>query len=155
MGHSYRMFDFAPVGLPLSLLAVVFLAFGWRLLPPPAGQAAAEARFAVEDYTSEALVPEGSPVAGQTVRDFEEMGEGEVTVIAIIREGERRYIPAGHWVLFAGDVLVLQADPVALKPVVDHARLELLGAAESPPPARAIATTSWGRWKQSSRRTAR
>ncbi len=130
LGHSYRMFDFAPVGLPLSVLAVGFLAFGWRLLPKREAQATAEARFALEDYTSEALVPEGSPIADKTVRELEEMGEGEVTVSAIIRDGERRYIPAGHWTLFAGDVLVLQADPVALKPVVDHARLELLGAAE-------------------------
>ena len=44
LGHPYRMFDFAPVGLPLSVLAVGFLAFGWRLLPKREGQATAEAR---------------------------------------------------------------------------------------------------------------
>ena len=130
LGHPYRLFDFVPVGLPLSVLAVGFLALGWRLLPNREGQASTEGKFSLEDYTSEALLPEGSPVAGKTVRDLEEMGEGEVAVSAIIREGNRRYIPASHWVLFAGDVLVLQADPVALKPVVDQARLELLGAAE-------------------------
>ena len=54
-----------------------------------------------------------------------------MTVAAIIREQEHRYIPAADWVLFAGDLLVLQGDPVELKPVVDQARLELLGAAEA------------------------
>ncbi len=58
------------------------------------------------------------------------MAEGEVTVSAIIREGDRRYIPAAHWTLFGGDVLMLQADPVELKPLIDQANLELLGAAE-------------------------
>jgi di/tricarboxylate transporter len=131
-GHPYRLFDFAPVGLPLSIVAVAFLSVGWRLLPKDRrGSASAEKKFQIEDYTSEALLPEGSPLVGKTVADLEAPGEGEVTVAAIIREQEHRYIPAADWVLFAGDLLVLQGDPVQLKPVVDQARLELLGAAEA------------------------
>ena len=129
MGKPYHLFDFVPVGLPLSILAVILLSVAWRLTPKRRGQASAEKRFAVEEYTSEARLPEGSPFVGRTVAELEALGEGEVTIAAIIREGDRRYIPAGHWVLFAEDVLVLQADPVALRPVLDQARLELLGAA--------------------------
>ncbi len=129
LGKPYHLFDYVPVGLPLSVLAVVLLSLAWRLTPKRQGQAPAEKRFTVEEYTSEARLPPGSPIAGRTVADFEALGEGDVTIGAIIREGERRYIPSGHWVLFENDVLVLQADPVALKPVLDHAGLELLGAA--------------------------
>lgn len=32
-GHPFSLFDFAPVGLPLSVIAVGFLAVGWRLIP--------------------------------------------------------------------------------------------------------------------------
>jgi di/tricarboxylate transporter len=130
-GQPFRLFDFVPVGLPLSIVAVVFLSIGWRLIPKGRrGQASAERRFEIEDYTSEALLPPGSPLDGKTVADLEAMAEGEVTVSAIIREGDRRYIPAAHWTLFGGDVLMLQADPVELKPLIDQANLELLGAAE-------------------------
>jgi di/tricarboxylate transporter len=61
---------------------------------------------------------------GRTVRDLEALGDGDVTVAAIIREGYRRYIPAGHWTLFEGDILVLEADTHALSQLVDAAKLE-------------------------------
>ncbi len=129
-GQPYHMFDFVPVGLPLSLLAILLLAASWRLTPRRRGQATPERRFALEEYTSEARLPENSPLVGQTVGALEALSEGDVAVSAIIREQDRRYVPAAHWVLFAGDVLVLQGDPVALKPLVDRAGLALLGSAE-------------------------
>jgi di/tricarboxylate transporter len=130
-GHPYRLFDFMPVGLPLSVVAAAFLSVGWRLLPRERrGRAMEEKTFRIEDYTSEALLPAGSPLEGRRVADLEALAEGEVSVAAIVRDHESRVIPAGDWTLRAGDVLVLQGDPVALKPVVDEGRLELLGAAD-------------------------
>lgn len=54
------------------------------------------------------LLPEGAPFAGKTVRDLEQSGEGDVSVAAVIREKFRRYVPAAHWTLYAGDILVLR-----------------------------------------------
>jgi di/tricarboxylate transporter len=131
LGRPYHLFDYAAVGLPLSVLAVLFLSVGWRLIPRSRkGSTTPERRFAIEDYTTEALLPETSPLIGKTVADLEALADGDVSVNAIIREQERRYIPSGHWTLFKDDVLVLQADPVALRSVVDQARLQLLGAKE-------------------------
>jgi di/tricarboxylate transporter len=131
LGQPYHLFDFTPVGLPLTCIAVAFLSVGWRLLPANRrGQPTPEQRFAIEDYTSEALLPEGSPLAGKTVADLEALGEGEVTVTGVIREHMHRYVPRPNWTLYAGDVLVLQGDPTALQPIVDQAKLKLLGADE-------------------------
>jgi di/tricarboxylate transporter len=130
IGKPYHLFDYAPVGLPLSVLAIALLSLAWRLTPRREGRASQEKRIALEEYMSEARLPPESPLIGKTVADLEALGEGEVTVFAIIREHDRRYIPAAHWVLFEHDVLVLQADPVTLKPILDRARLQLLGSAE-------------------------
>jgi di/tricarboxylate transporter len=131
VGRPYHLFDYAAVGLPLSVLTVLFLSVGWRLIPDGRkGTALPERRFAIEGYTTEALLPESSPYAGKTVADLEALAEGDISVNAIIREHDRRYIPGRHWTLFRDDVLVLQADPVALKQVVDQARLTLRGAKE-------------------------
>ena len=131
LGQPYHLFDFTPVGLPLTCIAVAFLSVGWRLLPANRrGQPTPEQRFAIEDYTSEALLPEGSPLAGKTVADLEALGEGEVTVTGVIREHTHRYVPRPSWTLYADDVLVLQGDPTALQPIVDQAKLKLLGADE-------------------------
>jgi di/tricarboxylate transporter len=129
MGKPYHLFDFTPVGLPLTCAAIAFLSVGWRLLPANRrGQPTPEKRFAIEDYTSEALLPDASPLVGKTVADLEALSDDDVTVAGIIREQSHRYVPRPHWALYAGDILVLQGDPTALQPVVDRAKLELLGA---------------------------
>ena len=131
LGQPYHLFDFTPVGLPLTCVAVAFLSVGWRLLPANRrGRPTPERRFAIEDYTSEAVLPEDSPLVGKTVADLEALGEGEVAVTGVIREHTHRYVPRPGWSLYAGDVLVLQGDPTVLQPVVDQARLKLLGAEE-------------------------
>ena len=131
MGQPYHLFDYTPVGLPLTCIAVAFLSVGWRLLPANRrGQPTPEKRFAIEDYTSEAVLPEDSPMVGKTVADLEALGEGEVTVTGVIREHSHRYVPRRNWTLYAGDILVLQGDPTALQPLVDQAGLKLLGAEE-------------------------
>ena len=57
-GRPFALFDFAPVGLPLTVLAVMFLAVGWRLIPKGRkAQPTAEKRFEIEDYLSEAAIP--------------------------------------------------------------------------------------------------
>jgi di/tricarboxylate transporter len=127
-GEPFRMFDFAPVGICLAAVGVAFLTVGWRLLPKIKRGAGAtpETRFSIEDYVTEARLPPASPYVGKTVRDLETLGDGDVTVVAVIREEYRRYIPAGHWTLYEGDILVLEADTHALARLVDAAELELV-----------------------------
>ena len=127
LGEPFRMFDFAPVGVCLTVAGIAFLTFGWRLLPRSRNAAATpETLFSVEGYQTEVRLPADSPFVGKTVAELEKLGEGDMTVAAIIRENYRRYIPSGHWVLFADDILVLQCDARALDRITAQAKLELL-----------------------------
>ena len=64
-GQPFGMFDFAPVGLGLAAAGVVFLAFGYRLLPggrkaaPPLDEA-----LDIQDYMTEARVTADSAIVG-------------------------------------------------------------------------------------------
>jgi di/tricarboxylate transporter len=127
---AYGLFDFAAVGLPLTTLAVVFLAFGWRLLPHREGQKAAEEAFSIEAYSTELRVPRAVQRVNLTVGGFEALVDGEVSVAAILREGTRRYIPAEDWRLFAGDVLIVLGDPVVVSKAVAKTGFEIVGAGE-------------------------
>ena len=130
-GEPFRMFDFAPVGVCLAVAGVAFLSVGWRLLPKiKQGTATPETRFSIEDYVTEVRLPATSPCVGKTVREVEALGDGDVTVAAIIREGYRRYVPAGYWPLFDGDILVLEAEAHALSRLVNAAKLELIHGKE-------------------------
>jgi di/tricarboxylate transporter len=132
-GTPFSLFDYAWVGLPLTVLAVAFLAVGWRLLPKDRkGAPTAEERFSIEDYTTELVIGEKSPLAGKTVGDLEKAADGDVAVTAVVREGGHNYIPSPFWPLFAGDIVIVQAEPSALKQLVDEAKLDLAHASELP-----------------------
>lgn len=126
LGKPFGMFDFAPVGLVLTVVGIVFLAFGWRLLPKPKRSAASpDELFSVAGYQAEVRVPATSPFVNKTVQEFEEASEGDVSVAGIVREGGRRYIPSANWKIFEGDVLILICGAHALSRIVINAKLEL------------------------------
>ncbi|UEM04687.1 SLC13 family permease [Skermanella rosea] len=127
VGEPFRMFDFAPVGAGLAAAGVVFLVFGWRLLPRKRGRGPSDQMFSIENYTTEVRLTPGSPLVGKTVFDLESMAEADITVAGIIREGYRRYVPSGTWTLFADDLLVLEGETHALEKLVKDAKLELIG----------------------------
>ncbi len=132
-GTPFGMFDFTPVGLGVSAVALAFLAVGWRLLPfDRTGATTAANAFEVHPYLSEARLPADTPMVGKTVTEFEALAEGDVEVVAIVREGGHRYVPAGHWTIFANDLLVLRSNPHPLQEIVAEAHLELLGADKGP-----------------------
>jgi len=132
LGTPFGMFDFMPVGFGLALAGVAFLTVGWRLLPSERHGRRSEA-FELENFTTEAVVPASSPLAEKSVSDLENLADEAVTVIGLIRENWRRYVPAGHWMLRADDVLVLEGEPNELKKLVDKAKLELVGRKDISP----------------------
>jgi len=126
LGEPYGMFDFTPVGAGIAIVGFIFLIFGWRLLPQDRkGAATMEAAFNLEAYTTEVLIPEGSPAVGVTIKALEDLGEGEVEVITLLRGRQRRYEPAGNVVIKADDILILQGEPSALERIVVLENLKL------------------------------
>ncbi|HEX7640071.1 MAG TPA: SLC13 family permease, partial [Burkholderiaceae bacterium] len=131
-GPAFRLFDFVPVGLPLTTIAVLFLAFGWRLLPRREGQKSVDESFSIETYATELRVPAEPADPALTVRGLEDLSEGEMSVAAIVREGHRRYVPAEDWRLFPGDVVVVLGDPTVVEKVVARTGFAVHGAKDIP-----------------------
>ncbi|MFZ1415090.1 MAG: SLC13 family permease [Defluviicoccus sp.] len=134
-GQPFGMFDFTPVGASLAALGIAFLAFAWRLLPADRKGMGGQEMFEIADYTTEAVLLPSSPLVAKTVRDLEAVAEREVAVVAIIREGGHRYVPAAHWVLYADDILILEGEATALQKLVAAARLELTASKLADPKA--------------------
>ena len=126
LGQPFHMFDFTPVGAGIAIVGVIFLTFGWRLLPKDRkGAVSMDAAFNLEGYTTEVTVPKDSPAAGVTVKALEELGENEIEVITLLRGRTRRYEPAGNTQIKAGDILILRGEPQALERVVALEKLKL------------------------------
>ncbi|KRC78956.1 SLC13 family permease [Sphingomonas sp. Root241] len=126
-GEPFEMFDYAPVGLGLTLVGLIFLRFAYRLLPrgrraaPTLGEA-----MDIQDYVTEAGIPAGSPAIDETVSAFRERHENEVHVTAILRAGMRSS-PFPDTILKPEDVLILAGAPDSLERVIAADGLELEG----------------------------
>ena len=127
-GHPFGMFAYAPVGLVVAGGGLLFLAFGYRLVPKGRrAPASMDAAFSIERYVTETRLPADNPLVGRTVAELERMGDGEVRVASIIRERFRRYVPRPDWALQADDVLLLAGEPESLERIVARSRLLLSG----------------------------
>jgi di/tricarboxylate transporter len=130
VGRPFEMFDYAPVGLGLSVVGLLYLTFAYRILPKERrGGVSIDAAINIENYVVEATVPQSSPLVDKLAKDVEAMGEGQVRLTTLVRERFRRYKPTPALKLRAGDLLLLEGDPVALERVVARGGLRLGGQA--------------------------
>lgn len=128
-GQPFGMYDFAPVGLGLTLLGVVFLTFGYRLLPRHRTPAATlDATLESKPYVTQVAVPEDWSIGKLRVSELQAMGEGDVGVVALLRGGSRKTNPHGSSILKPGDKLMLEGDQAALEQLIARAKLKLTRA---------------------------
>ena len=131
-GTSFGMFDFAPVGLTVAAVGIGFVALaGWRLLPERlAAQPSDRERplVEIEGYITEARVPSKSAFVGRRLLDLFAVSQGDISVVALVRRKDRILAPSGFLRLQSGDILILEADPQALRRLVETAGVELVGA---------------------------
>jgi di/tricarboxylate transporter len=125
LGRPFDMFDYAPVGLGVSLVGVVFLSFAYRLLPRRNSPSGMEAALEANPYVTEAWVPDDWPAETMTVTALRTLGEGLVRVSAIIRNGKSRREPRGSSLIRRGDTLLLEGDQDALDGLIVRAGLRL------------------------------
>ena len=127
----FRMFDFAPVGIGVALVGILFMSLiGWRLIPQRKGQLSREELFRIEDYVAEVRVPDGSKLAGKFLHDLEQTVENDATVVGLVRRDRKLLAPSSYEMLEVGDILIVEADSEALKSLLDDTKLELVGDKE-------------------------
>jgi di/tricarboxylate transporter len=128
-GKPFGMYDFAPVGLALTGLGVVFLALAYRILP--VGRAPAEtmdAALADAAYVTEVEAPEDWTFGKSRIGDLQALEEGEVAVLALIRAGKRRGSPHPNTRVRPCDRLLLEGPQQALDQLIARTRLKLTRA---------------------------
>ena len=128
LGEPFAMFDYAPVGLALTGIALVFLAFGYRLLPKDR-QGAVNLSDTLEGnaYTTDLRVPDDWAHESMTVKALRETGGGSVRILAVIRDGRRIGRPRGNVVVRSSDLIVLEGAAGALDDFVARTQLRLTG----------------------------
>ena len=123
LGKPFGMYDFAPVGLGLTALGLVFLAFAYRILPKdrPAQVPLTEA-LASQSYATEAVIPDDWDGGPKRVGEIGKASGGVAQVTGIVRTGDRRVQPHANTLVRAGDVLQLEGEADALHKLIADLR---------------------------------
>ena len=126
-GQPFGMFDYFPTGLGLLIVGLIFLRFGYRLLPRDrrAAPTMSEA-LDIKGYVTEAALTEDSPAVGETVSAFIARHSDEVTITSLLRAGMRS-MALPDTILCDDDILILSGDPAALERVIAIDKLALEG----------------------------
>jgi len=133
VGQPFRMFDYFPTGFGLLVIGLIFLRFGYRLLPrdrrgvPTMGEA-----LDIKDYVTEVTIGAGSPAIDETVDQFTDRHDGDVTVTSVMRAGMRSQ-PQPWMTLREGDTLILGGEPDVLERVIATNKFALAGSERDVP----------------------
>lgn len=130
LGAPFSMFDFAPVGIAVSVAGIAYVAFiGWRLIPARPDTISLEGDAGL--YIAEARVKEGSKSIGMTVAElFPLATDNDVTILGLARQGQRLPGFSQAREIREGDFLVLEGDPKQIEALMGAAELTAVGAEE-------------------------
>jgi di/tricarboxylate transporter len=122
---SFAMFDFAPVGLAVAGVGLVFVTLvGWRLVP--ARERAGTEGFETGAYLTEARVPEGSKAVGMRLREVEAVLEqADAQVVGLVRSNLHISAPNPGRLVRALDILVIEAEAEQLASALGNLGLTL------------------------------
>jgi di/tricarboxylate transporter len=127
-GQPFGMFDFAPVGVFLAAVGLLFITLlGWRLLPRRQTQSDSNSMFQIENYVTEVRLPEASKLEKVPIAEMNTVAGTEVQVLGLVRNGVRIHAPSPSERLRKDDILILEADTGTLKTFLDNTGADLAG----------------------------
>ncbi len=120
------MFELTPVGVPVLLTGVLYMLFiGQRLIPEhPAPQTLTDT-FGLRPYLAELRIAPGSNLAGRTLAQSNLGRNFDLTVLAIIHEGQRQLDPSADTILQAGDALLVEGSSEAILKIKNIAGIDI------------------------------
>ena len=124
LGQPFRMFDFAPVGLALTAIGLVFVSFGWRLLPrdrQPQGELGEVT--ATTAYVTEARVPDNWSSTLATV-DRLGLAAGGLRLVGLVGPKGTRRTPLPDAALVPGMILLIEGNDDAIAALFSRLPLE-------------------------------
>jgi di/tricarboxylate transporter len=131
VGYTFSMFDFAPVGIGLSISGLIFIIFiGWKLLPKRIKSNKDPDIFNINDYITEIIIDEESKLNGKPLQDLIEISDGDLQVLNIVRNKYLMHTPDMGMILKKGDIISIEADSEDLQEFLQKSNTNLIAGKE-------------------------
>lgn len=125
---AFGMFDFTIVGPVVAITGVLFISFvGWRLIPKRNSISSSEALFQIENYITEVVITEKSPLENKPIKHIREDKEFEVKVLGIVRNKVRIHAPSPYFILMPQDIMILESSSDDLEKFINNYQVNLVG----------------------------
>lgn len=130
MGYgAFSLFQFTVLGFFTFLIGLGFLAFvSPRLLPDRKipNKEGMDQSYGLKDYVSEVVIPPGSALVGQTLRNSQLQRMFDIDVLEIVHNGIHFSQPLGDKTLTAGDVLLVRGGQTDLLNIKQERGIDIL-----------------------------
>lgn len=125
----FEIFDFAPVGLVLTIVGILFIGLiGYKLIPNRKSLSDNYKLFKIEDYLAELRIPSGNKMIGKSLLDFSNIHNLDVNVLSIIRSGVNIIAPHAREIIESDDLLCVRMEPSELTKLIEKTGVLLKGA---------------------------
>ncbi|HQX55395.1 MAG TPA: SLC13 family permease [Pyrinomonadaceae bacterium] len=122
----FSMFELAPVGIiTFSVGMIYMLLIGRRMLPSRGGEESFTEQYNIRDYISELIVLPDSPLVGKTLDEAGINTELQLTILGIVRDGERISAPGSSERIQRRDSLIVEGKVSDILRVKEAVGLEI------------------------------
>ena len=109
---DFSFFDFAFVGVPVSVIGIVFIMLiGWRLIPIRPINSVNNPLINLDDYLVEMKVNANSPLIDKRAYDLRSMLDDDTSLIGKINEENKKSEIHGNYKIYEGQILILKINP--------------------------------------------
>jgi di/tricarboxylate transporter len=120
------MFELAPVGIPVMVIGVLYMQFiGQHLIPDRPAKPTLTETFGLRPYLAEMRIAPDSPLAGNTLAQSGFGQKFDLMVLAMIRDGKRKFDPYSNTKIQEGDTLIVKGPSEAILKIKDMAGIDL------------------------------
>ena len=122
----FTMFELAPVGIiTFSVGMIYMLLVGRRMLPSRGGEESLTEQYNIREYISELIVLPDSPLVGKTLDEAGINTELQLSILGILRDGERISAPGSNERIRRRDSLIVEGKVSDILRVKEAVGLEI------------------------------
>lgn len=134
VGESFGMFDFAPVGIVLSVIGLLFIIFiGWRILPKRISSEEGSNLFNIEDYITEIEIDGDSKLLDKPLYELTKIIDGDIQILRVVRNKYLMHAPDIRMKIKTGDIISIESDAEDLKAFLEKSNSKLIAKKEDLP----------------------
>jgi di/tricarboxylate transporter len=121
-----RMFELAPVGIPIAATGLIYMFWvGRRLIPERAPPADPTLAFGTRPYLTEIVIRPGSSLVGKTLAQSGLSRELELVVMRVVRRGDLHFAPRADLRLEENDVVLVEGRRESILKIKDASGIDI------------------------------